>query len=121
MVKAGGRTPGGARPPARRKQVSTAPEEKPTALTPARILTLRKKLGLSQAELGLLVGVNRSSVLSWEKGKSKPKAEKAAQLAALATKGKEEVRKLLGEKKAEQEAKPKMRGGGPGKKATKPH
>jgi transcriptional regulator with XRE-family HTH domain len=90
-------------------------------LTPARILSLRKKLGLTQTELASLARVDRGSVLSWEKGKFKPKGEKAAQLAALATKGKEEVRKLLGEKKAEQEAKPKMRGGGPGKKATKPH
>jgi hypothetical protein len=45
-VKAGKRTPGGARPPARRKQVAAPPEEKPTALTPSRILSLRKKLGL---------------------------------------------------------------------------
>jgi DNA-binding transcriptional regulator YiaG len=48
--------------------------------------TLRKKLGLSAAEMGRLLGVSAQSVYHWESGKSKPRA---AQLAAIA-----QVRKL---------------------------
>lgn len=47
---------------------------------------LRKKLGLSAAEMGQLLGVSAQSVYHWESGKSKPRA---AQLAAIA-----QVRKL---------------------------
>jgi transcriptional regulator with XRE-family HTH domain len=113
VVKPGRRMPEEARkrivkPPAPRWKAGPLHKEESLSLTPARIFSLRKKLGLSQADLGALVGVDRGSVLSREKGKFKPKAEKAAQLAALATKGKEEVRKLLGEKMPEQETKPKQ-------------
>ena len=62
-------------------------------------------MGLTQKELGSLAGVDRGAILGWEKGKFKPREEKVAQLAALAKKGKEEVKKLLGEKMAKQEAK----------------
>lgn len=129
MVEPGRKMPGEAKrkrvkPPARRKQPGRPPEEKALTFTPARILSFRKKLGLTQTELASLAGVDRGSVLSWEKGKFRPKAEKAAQLAALATKGKEEVRRLLGEKMAKQEGisnpkQPKNRRRGASKKAAK--
>lgn len=48
--------------------------------------TLRKKLGLSAAEMATLLGVSAQSVYHWENGKSKPRA---AQLVAIA-----QVRKL---------------------------
>jgi DNA-binding XRE family transcriptional regulator len=130
MVQSGKRLPKGARkrrvkPPIRPKQAGRPPGEKALTLSPAKILSFRKKLGLTQTELASLAGVDRGSVLSWEKGKFKPKAEKAAQLAALATKGKEEVGRLLGEKTAPKEGKPnrnrpKKRGRGSSKEATKP-
>ena len=66
---------------------------------------LQRRLGLAQKELGSLAGVDRGGILGWEKGKFKPREEEVAQLAALAKKGKEEVRKLLGPKMAKQEAK----------------
>jgi DNA-binding transcriptional regulator YiaG len=43
--------------------------------------SLRKKLGMSAAEMGLLLGVSAQSVYHWEAGKSKPRA---SQLAAIA-------------------------------------
>jgi DNA-binding XRE family transcriptional regulator len=111
MVKSGRRTPGESRrkkfrATARRQQAGPPGEEKSRVFTSARILSLRKKLGLTQTQLGSLAGVDRGSVLGWEKDKFKPKAEKAAQLADLATKGKEEVKRLLEEKMAKQETKP---------------
>jgi DNA-binding transcriptional regulator YiaG len=41
-------------------------------LTPRQIKALRKKLGLSQSALARKLGVVRSAVNNWERGKQKP-------------------------------------------------
>lgn len=51
----------------------------------------RKRLGLSAADFGLLVGATGQSVYSWEQGKSKPRAKNLAAIAALRGVGKREV------------------------------
>lgn len=51
----------------------------------------RKRLGLSAADFGLLVGATGQSVYSWEQGKSKPCARSLAAIAALRGAGKREV------------------------------
>lgn len=51
----------------------------------------RKRLGLSAADFGLLVGATGQSVYSWEAGKSKPRARSLAAIAALRGLGKKEV------------------------------
>jgi transcriptional regulator with XRE-family HTH domain len=61
----------------------------------------RKKLGISQRELGILTGATIGAVLSWEKGKFRPKGEKKAALVALRKLKKREVKKLLAEKAEE--------------------
>jgi DNA-binding transcriptional regulator YiaG len=82
-----------------KKGLEATPEEvKASRLTPDRIRGLRKKLGISMRELGLLTGVTTWAVLMWEKGKFKPKAEKKAALVALKKFRKREVRKILAEK-----------------------
>ena len=82
-----------------KKGLEATPEEvKASRLTPDRIRGLRKKLGISMRELGLLIGVTTWAVLMWEKGKFKPKAEKKAALVALKKFRKREVRKILAEK-----------------------
>jgi DNA-binding transcriptional regulator YiaG len=87
-------------------ELSASPEEvKASRLTPERIRGLRKKLGLSQRELGVLVGATLGAVASWEKGKFKPRGEKKAALVALRKVGKRDVKKMLMEK-----AGPKMKG-----------
>jgi transcriptional regulator with XRE-family HTH domain len=43
----------------------------------------RKKLGLSQQELGSAVGVSHTIVGSWERGKKKPAREVVATLASV--------------------------------------
>jgi DNA-binding transcriptional regulator YiaG len=83
---------------AKPKLKATPGEVKASRFTPDRIRRLRKKLGLSMRELGVLTGVNLSSVLSWEKGKFKPRGKKKAALVALRKMRKREVRKLLEEK-----------------------
>jgi DNA-binding XRE family transcriptional regulator len=55
----------------------------------------RKRLGLSAADFGLLVGATGQSVYSWEQGKSKPRAKALATIAALRGIGKREVAKRL--------------------------
>jgi hypothetical protein len=49
-------------------------------------------------ELGILTGTSLGAILSWEKGKFKPRGEKKAALVALRKFRKREIRKLLAEK-----------------------
>jgi hypothetical protein len=56
------------------------------------------KLGISQRELGILVGATIGAVLSWEKGKFKPRGEKKSGLVALRKVRKRDVKKMLAEK-----------------------
>ena len=51
----------------------------------------RKRLGLSAADFGKLVGATGQSVYAWEAGKSKPRAENLTAIAALRGVGKREV------------------------------
>ena len=86
---------------AKPKLEATPDEVKVSRLTPDRISRLRKKLGISQRELGLLTGATIGAVLSWEKGKFRPKGEKKAVLVALRKLKKREVKKLVAEKAEE--------------------
>ena len=83
---------------AKPKLEATPEEVKASRLTPDRIRGLRKKLGISMRELGVLTGSSLSSILSWEKGKFKPRGDKKAALVALRKLRKRDVRKLLAEK-----------------------
>ena len=71
---------------------------KASRLTPERIRGLRKKLDISMRELGILTGSSVGAILSWEKGKFKPKGEKKAALVALRKVRKRDVKKMLAEK-----------------------
>src|SRR4030043_2219771 len=80
-------------------KLEALPEEvKASRLTPERIAGLRRKLGISQRELGVLVGATTGAVLSWEKGKFKPQGGKKAALVALRKMRRRDVRKMLAEK-----------------------
>ena len=82
------------------KLEATPEEVKASRLSPERISTLRRKLGISQRELGVLIGASLGTVAMWEKGKFKPKADKKAALVALRKVGKREAMKLLSQKAA---------------------
>jgi len=80
-------------------KLAASPEEvKASRFTPERIRHLRMKLGIFQRELGILVGATIGAVLSWEKGKFKPRGEKKAALVALRKVRKRDVKKMLMEK-----------------------
>ena len=83
---------------ARPKLEATPEEVKASRLTPDRIRGLRKKLRISMRELGVLTGSSLGAVLSWEKGKFKPRGDKKAALVALRKLRKRDVKKLLAEK-----------------------
>ena len=93
---------------AKPKLEATPEEVKASRLTPDRIRGLRKKLGISMRELGVLTGSSLSSILSWEKGKFKPRGDKKAALVALRKVRKRDVKKMLAEK-AETKVKAKGR------------
>lgn len=94
--------------------LEASPEEvKASRLTPERIRRLRNKLGISQRELGILAGASLGAVLSWEKGKFKPRGDKKAALVALRKVRKRDVRKMLAEKPVE------TKGEEPPKKSSK--
>lgn len=52
---------------------------------------LRKKLRLSAAEMGKLIGVSAQSVYHWETGKTKPRASQLLAISAVRKMGKREV------------------------------
>jgi DNA-binding transcriptional regulator YiaG len=92
---------------AKPKLEATPEEVKASRLTSDRIRRLRNKLGISMRELGILTGTSLSAILSWEKGKFKPRGEKKVALVALRKLRKREVRKLLLEKDQEEKARRK--------------
>jgi len=82
-----------------KKGLEASPEEvKASRLTPGRIRRLRNKLGISQRELGILTGSSLGAVLSWEKGKFRPKGEKKLALVGLRKLRKREVKRILAER-----------------------
>jgi DNA-binding transcriptional regulator YiaG len=94
---------------AKPKLEATPEEVKASRLSPERIRSLRKKLAISQRELGILTGASLSAVLSWEKGKFKPKGDKKTALVALRKLKKRDVKKILSEK-AEEARENKLKG-----------
>ena len=64
-------------------------------MTPRLIRALRNRLGISQAELAKLVKVSTVAVGQWESGRSRPRAESKARIAALRSVGRREVKRLL--------------------------
>ena len=57
----------------------------------AGLATNRKRLGLSAADFGLLVGTTGQSIYAWESGRTQPRAKHLAAIAALRGAGKKEV------------------------------
>jgi len=83
-----------------------APREKvkTARLSPGLIKKLRTRLGLTQAELAMLVGVSGPAVAFWERGRSRPTGHSREALVALRGLGKREIKKILAEKKAQTES-----------------
>jgi len=57
--------------------------------------SLRKRLGISQAQLAKLLGVSGLTVYNWESGKASPRKERLAAIVALRSIGKRELQERL--------------------------
>ncbi|MHB1402903.1 MAG: helix-turn-helix domain-containing protein [Thiobacillus sp.] len=62
---------------------------------PQGVRAQRTRLGLSAPEMGALVGVSAQTIYNWEAGKSRPRAEQLAVIAAVRKMGKREVKARL--------------------------
>jgi DNA-binding transcriptional regulator YiaG len=60
----------------------------------------RKRLGLSAAECGLLIGASAQSVYNWEEGKVRPRAQHLPAIYALRTLGRRQANEILENRKA---------------------
>ncbi len=91
-----------------KKLDKASPRNRKTAEEPAQLplrfrvdgfATLRKKLGLSAADMARLLGVSAQSVYHWESGKSKPRAGQLAAIAQVRKLGKREAAARLAQQK----------------------
>ena len=83
----------------RAKVVEAAEEKEGGSVLRFRVAgfaALRKKLEISAAEMGKLLGVSAQSVYHWETGKTKPRASQLAAISAVRKMGKREVTDKLG-------------------------
>jgi DNA-binding transcriptional regulator YiaG len=60
----------------------------------------RKRLGLSAAECGLLIGASSQSVYNWEEGKARPRAQHLPAIFALRNLGRRQAKEILETRKA---------------------
>lgn len=75
---------------------SPAPAEAPSSAATTRfsakgLTAQRRRLGLSAAECGVLVGTSAQSIYNWESGKVRPRARHLAAIAALRTLGRKDA------------------------------
>ena len=80
------------------KQVIPEAEGEGTArhrFSAQRFAAQRQKLGVSAGAMGTLLGVSAQSVYNWEAGKSRPRQQQLAAIAALRKLGKRKAEALL--------------------------
>ena len=68
------------------------------------LLTHRKRLGLSAAEVGVLMGTSSQTIYNWEQGKARPQASHLAAIAALRTLGKTQAAAIVASRTGAPEA-----------------
>lgn len=61
------------------------------------LATQRQKLGISAAEMGLLLNVSAQTIYNWEAGKSRPRQQQLGAIAALRGQGKRKIKAQLQE------------------------
>jgi len=71
-----------------------------TRFSARSIAAQRKRLGLSAAECGLLIGASAESIYNWEEGKARPRAQHLPAIFALRNLGRREASEILESRKA---------------------
>ena len=86
---------------ARRDRLEVSEEEARTARLSGRLIrALRTRLGISQGQLAVLVGVSTGAVTQWEQGMISPRGQHRATLVALRKLGRRDARRMLEQKTA---------------------
>ena len=83
--------------PAAANEDSVAPGSRFSARSMA---SQRRRLGLSAAECGLLVGASAQSIYNWEEGKARPRAQHLPAIFALRKLGRRQANEILESRKA---------------------
>lgn len=81
-----------------KRRVARPVRERPAGqvrFSPRWVKAQRKRLGLSAADYGKLVGVSSLTVYNWEGGKAKPREDALARVAAVRSLGKREALQRL--------------------------
>lgn len=65
------------------------------------LVSKRQKLGLSAAEMGVLLGVSAQTIYNWEAGKSRPRTQQLEAIATLRTMGKRQIAAKLSQTPSE--------------------
>jgi len=82
-----------------RDRLGASEEEAKTArLSAGLIRKLRTRLGITQGQLAVLVGVSPGAVAQWEQGMISPRGQNRASLVALRKLGRRDVRRMLEQK-----------------------
>jgi DNA-binding transcriptional regulator YiaG len=71
-----------------------------TRFSARSIAAQRKRLGLSAAECGLLIGASAQSIYNWEEGKARPRAQHLPAIFALRNLGRRQANEILETRKA---------------------
>jgi DNA-binding transcriptional regulator YiaG len=83
--------------PAAANEDSVAPG---TRFSAKSMASQRRRLGLSAAECGLLIGASAQSVYNWEEGKARPRAQHLPAIFALRNLGRRQANQILEGRKA---------------------
>ena len=81
---------------AKTSKASTGDKRRQLRISPNTIKKHRKRLKLSQADLGKLLNVSTNTVLRWEAGSSKPRSKHLPGLGQLRSISKRDLKKQLG-------------------------
>ncbi|MDQ2734817.1 MAG: hypothetical protein M3Y55_07475 [Pseudomonadota bacterium] len=71
-----------------------------TRFSARSMVAQRRRLGLSAADCGLLIGASSQSVYNWEEGKARPRPKHLAAIFALRSLGRRQASELLETRKA---------------------
>lgn len=83
-----------------RPLTATEEEVKTSRITARVIRNLRKKLGITQEQLAVLLDVSPGAVAFWEQGRARPRGSNKAAIVALRKLGRRDIKRLLAEKGA---------------------
>jgi DNA-binding transcriptional regulator YiaG len=74
---------------------ASSEEAKSARLSARAIKNIRKKLGISQEKLAVLLKVSPGAVAFWEQGRAKPRGDNKIALVALRKLGRRNIKKIL--------------------------